>query len=136
MPAMELENNEKLFKVLHQIISDKHYEGITSPTNFELQRTSKSNNIKILGVLKEDDLFDIKHDYVFPTNYSFRIFLIILLVAIVVFAIQSNWFPVILFFVLGVGLLMSFKVKGEKQKELFIERFLETKRRLFKEDFQ
>ncbi|SNR17646.1 hypothetical protein [Tenacibaculum jejuense] len=132
---MKLENNEKLFKILNQIILEEHYKGMISPTSFEFQRAAKSNNIRIIGVLKEDNLFHLKHDYVFPTNYSFRIFLVCLLVAIVVFAIQSNWFPIILFFALGIGLLMSFRVKGEKQKELFLERFIETKKRLFKEDY-
>lgn len=131
---MELENNEKLFKVLNHLVLDKHYEGNISPEYFEFQRTSKSSNIRIIGKLTNENNFTLSHDYVFPTNYSFRIFLLILLLVGIYFIFQNNWFPVILFIVLSIGLIMSFRVKGEKQKELFIDQFTKTKTRLFKSD--
>ncbi|WP_299712913.1 hypothetical protein [uncultured Tenacibaculum sp.] len=129
-----LENNDTLFKVLNQLVLDKHYEGNISPEYFEFARTSKSNNIRIIGKLTSENNFILSHDYVFPTNYSFRIFLLILLFADVYFIYKNNWFPVILFLVLSVGLIMSFRVKGNKQKELFIDQFKKTKTRLFEGD--
>ncbi|WP_299833624.1 hypothetical protein [uncultured Tenacibaculum sp.] len=131
---MEAENNDTLFKVLNQLVLDKHYEGNISQEYFEFARTSKSNNIRIIGKLTSENNFILSHDYVFPTNYSFRIFLLILLFADVYFIYKNNWFPVILFLVLSVGLIMSFRVKGNKQKELFIDQFKKTKTRLFEGD--
>ncbi len=129
-----LENNDTLFKVLNQLVLDKHYEGNISQEYFEFARTSKSNNIRIIGKLTSENNFILSHDYVFPTNYSFRTFLLILLLADVYFIYKNNWFPVILFLVLSVGLIMSFRVKGNKQKELFIDQFKKTKTRLFEGD--
>ena len=125
-----LENNDTLFKVLNQLVLDKHYEGNISQEYFEFVRTSKSNNIRIIGKLTSENNFSLSHDYVFPTNYSFRIFLLILLLADVYFIYKNNWFPVILFLVLSVGLIMSFRVKGNKQKELFIDQFKKTKNQI------
>ncbi|WP_075340496.1 hypothetical protein [Tenacibaculum agarivorans] len=130
-----LKNNKELFRILNKLILDKYYEGNISPNQFELLRDNFPNNIRVLGKLNEEGDFDITYDYKFPTNYSFRIFLAIISIAIVFFIFQKNWFVVLILLFLELGLLLSFRLKGRKEKELFLDHFIDFKKRAYEKDF-
>jgi len=130
-----LKNDEKLFRILNELVLNNHYEGSVLPNQFELLRDNFPNNIRILGILNKEGNFEIKYDYKFPTNYSFRIFLVIISVAIVFFVFQKNWFVVLILLFLGLGLLLSFRLKGRKEKEFFLDHFIDFKKRIYEKDF-
>jgi hypothetical protein len=118
--------NDKAFKILNQLILNGFYNGSISPEKFELTPTRFINNHRIIGILNNDNKFELKFDYKYTMNIASKFTIGIGLLFSIISLIKGNWlFPIFFFIIPFLIAYIAFKVKERKEIQLFTSKFLE-----------
>lgn len=132
-----ISNNEKSFKILNKLILNGFYDGNISPNRIELSRKyglfNWSYNHLIIGILNNENKFELDFDFKFPMNIVVKVVIGIGIIFTIVSLIYGNWFLPILIFVLPFLItFIDFKLKKKKEISLLISKFWE----LYKSEYE
>lgn len=116
-------------KILNKLITAGLYTGYIGPEKFELRRNHFPNNHRLIGILNEHEKYEVKFDFKFPMNIAAKILLALGILVSVIAGIKGNWFLPLSIVVMGILLLVDFKLKQKKEIDLFTNKFLELYQR-------
>ncbi|MFL1013407.1 hypothetical protein [Flavisericum labens] len=90
-----------------------------------MKRNHFLNNHRIIGILNEQEKYEIKFDFENLMSIHAKIALILGVIFSIVMLIKGNWIIPILLIVVGLIIVTSFKIKGKKEMEIFTSKYLE-----------
>jgi hypothetical protein len=132
-----ISNNEKSFNILNKLILNGFYYGNISPNRFELSRKyglfNSSGNYRIIGILNDENRFEIEFDFKSPMNVAVKIAIVIGIVFSIISLAYGNWILPIPFFIIPfLFIYFDFKLKKKKEISLLTSKFLE----LYKSEYE
>lgn len=125
-----ISNNEKSFNILNKLILNGFYDGTVSPSRIELNRKyglfNSGGNHKIIGILNNENQFELGFDFKSPMNIAVKIVIGIGIVFSIISLAYGNWLLPILFFIVPFLIAyFDFKLKKKKEITLLTSKFLE-----------
>ncbi len=132
-----ISNNEKSFNILNKLILYGFYDGNISPNRIELNRKcglfNSGGNHRIIGILNNENKFELDFDFKFPMNIAVKVAIGIGIIFSIVSLVYGNWFLPIPFFILPFLIIyIDFKLKKKKEINLLTSKFLE----LYKSEYE
>ncbi|MEL0456163.1 hypothetical protein WJN01_08000 [Flavobacteriaceae bacterium SZ-1-7] len=134
-----ISNNEKSFHILNKLILNGFYHGNISPNRIELYRKrgifNSGGNYRIIGILNNDNKFELFFDFKFPMNILIKIAIGIGIVCSLISLAYENWILPIPFFIVPFLITYTdFKLKKKKEISLLTSKYLELYKSEFKEE--
>ncbi len=125
-----ISNNEKSLNILNKLIVNGFYHGKISPNRIELNGKyglfNAGGNHIIVGILNDENKFELDFDFKSPMNALVKIAIGIGIVFSIVSLIYGNWFLPIPFFIVPFLITyIDFKLKKKKEIPLLTSKFLE-----------
>jgi len=120
-----IKKSDKNLKILDDLIGNGFYSGHVGDEKFELTPNRFLNNYRLIGLLNESGHYDLKLDYKWPMNISYKILLGGGILVALISLINGNWVWPVILLVLGLMLFVHFKIKEKKEINLLTQRILE-----------
>ena len=125
-----ISNNEKSFNILNKLILNGFYDGKIGPNRIELNRKyglfNWGGNHKIIGILNEENRFELDFDFKSPMNVAVKVAFGIGIIFYIVSLVYGNWFLPIPFFIVPFLITnIDFKLKKKKEINILNSKFLE-----------
>jgi len=120
-----ISKNEKSVNILNKLVRNGLYNGTVESARFELKRNHFPNNYKLIGILNEDEKFEIISKFPDGMNLAVKFILFSGLITSLISLYKGNWIIPILLTVCGIITYIGFKFKGKKEIELLTNKFLE-----------
>ncbi|PZD77042.1 hypothetical protein [Mesonia sp. K7] len=117
--------NEKNIKFLNSLITNGFYKGYIGQEKFELIPNHFINNYRIIGVLNENNAYELEFDYNSPMNIASKLAIIVIVIASIIFLANKIWIFPVLFSVFGLILFINFNLKRTKELNILTDKFLE-----------
>ncbi|WP_027880568.1 hypothetical protein [Mesoflavibacter zeaxanthinifaciens] len=133
-----ISNNEKSFNILNKLILNGFYDGNISPNRIEFERKKfpsilSVSNHRIIGILNDENKFELGFDFKFPLNIAVKIAIGIGIIFSIVSLAYGNWLLPIPFFIVPFLITyIDFKIKKKKEINLLTSKFLE----LYKSEYE
>ncbi|MFC7445288.1 hypothetical protein C7H62_0507 [Mesoflavibacter sp. HG96] len=133
-----ISNNEKSFNILNKLILNGFYDGNISPNRIEFERKKfpsilSVSNHRIIGILNDENKFELGFDFKFPLNIAVKIAIGIGIIFSIVSLAYGNWLLPIPFFIVPFLITyIDFKIKKKKEINLLTSNFLE----LYKSEYE
>ena len=119
-----ISNNEKSFNILNKLILNGFYDGNISPNRIEFERKKfpsilSVSNHRIIGILNDENKFELGFDFKFPLNIAVKIAIGIGIIFSIVSLAHGNWLLPIPFFIVPFLITyIDFKIKKKKEINL------------------
>tara|TARA_R110000765_G_scaffold288524_1_gene384777 strand:- start:233 stop:649 length:417 start_codon:yes stop_codon:yes gene_type:complete len=125
-----ISNNEKSFNILNKLILNGFYDGKIGPNRIELNRKyglfNWGGNHKIIGILNDENRFELDFDFKSPMNVAVKVAFGIGIIFYIVSLVYGNWFLPIPFFIVPFLITnIDFKLKKKKEINILNSKFLE-----------
>ena len=125
-----ISNNEKSFNILNKLILNGFYDGNISEKKIELNRKiglfNYGSNHRIIGVLNNENKFELNFDFKFPLNIISKVVIGIGIIFSIATLVNGNWFLIIPFFIVPFLIIfIDFKLKKKKEIKILTSKFLE-----------
>lgn len=126
-----ISNNEKSFNILNKLILNGFYDGTISPYRIEFERKKfpsflSVSNHRIIGVLNNEDKFELDFDFKYPMNIAPKIAIGIGIIFSIISLLYGYWFlPIPVFIIPFMVFFIDFRLKKNKEINLFTSKFLE-----------
>lgn len=120
-----IRRTDKNLKILNELITSGFYDGYIGTEKFELIRNHFPNNHRLIGILDETENYELKFDFKPPVNIAAKISLIFGIVVSIISLFNSNWLVSVVFIIFALAYLISFKITGKKEIDLFTDKFIE-----------
>jgi hypothetical protein len=120
-----ISKNEKSLNILNKLVLNGLYNGSFESERFELKRNHFPNNYRLIGILNEDEKFEIISNFSDGMNLAAKFALIFGVITSIISLYKGNWIIPILLTVCGIITYTGFKLKGKKEIELLTNKFLE-----------
>ncbi len=110
-------NSDKTFQVLNKLLDSSFYNGYIENNKFEMSSNRWPNNHKIIGLLNEDNHFNLSFDYKYPTNIAIKILFVFIILTSLYFLINGIYLIPIISLIFGGFLLVRNRLKRKKLKD-------------------
>ena len=132
-----ISNNEKSLNILNKLILNGFYDGNISAKKIELNRKKGLFNLggshRIIGVLNNENKFELNFDFKFPLNIISKVVIGIGIIFSIATLVNGNWFLIIPFFIVPFLIIfIDFKLKKKKEIKILTSKFLE----LYKSEYE
>lgn len=118
--------SDQNLKILNKLVANGFYNGYVGTEKFELIRNHFPNNYRIIGILNNENKFELNFYFKKPTNVVVKIAIGIGLVFSIILLVNGTWFLTLPFFIIPFLItFIDFKLKKKKEIKLLISKLLE-----------
>ncbi|WP_324027818.1 hypothetical protein QSV08_07695 [Maribacter sp. BPC-D8] len=117
--------NDKSLKILNKLIANGFYNGYVGPEKFELLPNHFPNNHRIIGILNDDEKYDVKFDFIYPMSIAAKVLLGFGVLMTGISILKGDWRILLASVVTGLVIITEFKIKQRKEIKRFTNKFLE-----------
>lgn len=118
-------NSDKTINALNRLITSGYYKGYVGTKKIEFIRDCFPNNYRLVGVLNDDNNYELKLDFIQPLNIFSRILFVIGFICSVVGLVLGNWKFIVVFLLISLFIFMVFKSKERKEMDVFLNKLLQ-----------